>query len=116
MKPDKQVKNSKKGQWKKGESGNPNGRPRKELTLTSMLRAEMGKVPEGEKSGKTHMELIALSWLTGARHIPALLFELLNRLEGKSVTPLEHTGKDGGPISLVEILHGKAKERDDSGG
>tara|TARA_Y100000310_G_C20658866_1_gene803556 strand:+ start:905 stop:1246 length:342 start_codon:yes stop_codon:yes gene_type:complete len=42
--------------WKKGESGNPNGRPKGSISVVSALKRELAKVPEGEK--KTYLELL----------------------------------------------------------
>ena len=75
--------------WQKGVSGNPNGRKTKDFTLTSLLKEELDKIPQGEKQGRTWRQLLVLAWLTGALKQPALLFELLNRLEGRPVQPIQ---------------------------
>lgn len=87
---DKQSKNRNliPGRWKPGESGNPKGRKPKDLTLTSLLKAELDKIPTGEKQGRTWRQLLVLSWMTGAMKHPALLAELLNRVEGRPVQPI----------------------------
>lgn len=113
-KPAKQpgYKNLNRGRWKKGESGNPKGRQRKDVSLTSLLKVEMEKLVPGDKEGRTWREFLVFAWMRGAATKPVLLQELLNRLEGKAVQPLEHTGKDGGPIetvNLIDDLHRKAK-------
>jgi len=89
--PDKQPnnKNLNRGRWKTGESGNPRGRKAKDVTLTSLLKEELDKIPQGEKQGRTWRQLLVLAWLTGALKQPALLFELLNRLEGRPVQPIQ---------------------------
>lgn len=41
--------------WIKGQSGNPNGRPKKEISITEILRNYLENVPAGEE--KTYKEL-----------------------------------------------------------
>ncbi len=39
--------------WRPGQSGNPKGRTRKDLTLTTLLKEELEKVAPGDKQGRT---------------------------------------------------------------
>lgn len=71
---------------------NPNGRPCKDVSLTSLLKEEIEKVPLGEKQGRTWRQLLVLAWLTGAMKNPVLLKELLERVEGKVTQPVEASG------------------------
>lgn len=94
---DKQVKN--KGQphrWKKGESGNPNGRPKKPLSLTSLLKDALDKVPEGEEHGRTNADLAIQALLKEAHNgnLTAIR-EILDRCDGKVPQP------------MIQAIHGE---------
>ena len=90
--------------FKKGEVHNPNGRPRKEACITTVLQSRMGEVPlveiNGKVNTKTWAELIADSLLMNAyKGNAAAMHELMDRIEGKVAQPV--TGADGGPISFT---------------
>jgi hypothetical protein len=78
--------------WQKGQSGNPNGRPEKVISITSALKAELDKVPpvfEGKPNKLTWLELIRDAWLLKCAHGDGLsLRELLERIEGKVTQPI----------------------------
>ena len=82
------LKNLEKGRFKKGEVSNPRGRPAKELCITSILREQLGE-PCPYAEGKTWAEWIARRALELAGENPAYYRELLDRLEGKVVQPIE---------------------------
>ena len=73
------------GRWKKGTSGNPNGSPKKEHSITMHLRDELAKVG---KDGKTKAQEIAEAMVAAAKAPVAVtgsssvLRELLSRTEG----------------------------------
>ncbi len=87
--------------WGKGVSGNPRGRPRKDLCITSLLKEELDKIPLGEKHNRTWRQLLVLAWLTGAMKNAVLLKELLDRVDGKVAQPLEVSGKGGKDLSIT---------------
>jgi|TARA_Y100000310_G_scaffold317685_1_gene370822 hypothetical protein len=112
---DKQhVNNSKKKvgrPWQKGQSGNPKGRPPKDVSLTSLIKEYLGQVPDlliggGEnqrQNTKTWRELLAQAWLVGAYKGNHMLFkELIERLEGK--VPQGIVGDPEKPISITHII------------
>lgn len=86
--------------FQKGNKANPDGRPLKDCSLTSLVKSLIDTVPPGEKQGRTWRQLLALAWLAGAMKNPVLMKELLDRLEGKVSQPV--TGEGGGPVK-VEI-------------
>ncbi len=85
-----------------GKSGNPNGPPKKETCLTSLLKEQINTIPPGEKQGRTWRQLLVLAWLTGSMKNPVLLKELLDRVDGKVLQPIG--GGDGQAIP-VRIIY-----------
>ena len=78
--------------FQNGNRANPNGRPKKDVSLTSLLKEEINTIPPGEKQGRTWRQLLVLAWLSGAMKNPVLMKELLDRLEGKVVQPVDASG------------------------
>jgi hypothetical protein len=71
---DKQRKNTENLKpWKKGESGNPAGRPKKEDSLTSLLKIEMERIDPSDGEGRTWNERIVVATLRLAEQgVPAV--------------------------------------------
>lgn len=90
---------------------NLGGRPRKDCSLTSILKEEINKIPPGEKQGRSWRQLLVLAWLTGAMKNPVLLKELLDRLEGKVTQPI--AGEGGGPVTIKVVYDNDNKQRKD---
>jgi hypothetical protein len=109
--------------FKKGVSGNPNGRPRKTLSVISqelegigvtktsnaeiqevLLRMMNLTIPEVQDIAKDEAQSIFMR--TIARHILNstkgfdILEKILNRAIGTPTQQLQHVGKDGGAISI----------------
>ena len=90
--------------WKKGQSGNPKGRPPKAAILTPLLEIEIEKVCEGDKLGRTYKELIVLATMRLAiKGHPVALKEIYNRLDGAALERIELTGAAGGPIETSSV-------------
>lgn len=85
--------------WKPGQSGNPNGRPKRK-TLSEYAAEHLDRIVD-EKTGKTRGEEIVEGWLNNAVVTPALLIELLNRTEGKVTDKTDITS---GGKSLADLL------------
>ena len=114
---DKQRKNThlKKHEWKPGRSGNPKGRPKKDVSLTTLLKKYLQAVPDvlidQKQNTKTWRELLVQAWLVGAYKGNATLFiQLLERLEGKVALPV--TGKDGADFipSTLALIYPEGTE------
>lgn len=96
--------------FKPGQSGNPNGRKKKEHCVTSLLTAYLKEVPpikaeSGAANTQSFAELLARAMLLGAvraaqKGQPQLAHEVLDRVEGKAPDKMELTGKDGGPLRV----------------
>lgn len=87
--PDKQPKNRNlnTGRWEPGQSGNPKGRPRKVISLTSKVKEKLdGKCPYDPS--KTWLDYLADQWLNQAAENPTYFKELIERLEGKITQPI----------------------------
>ncbi|MBI3896608.1 MAG: hypothetical protein HY313_11830 [Acidobacteria bacterium] len=72
------------GRWKKGVSGNPHGRPKKQDSLTSLLRDEIAKICPADREKRTWKELIVRATLQLAmKGNSTALKEVWERLDGK---------------------------------
>lgn len=54
--PGKTAKSNLRPAWKKGQSGNPAGRPVGSISITSMIKKKLEEVPDGQK--KTYLEIL----------------------------------------------------------
>jgi hypothetical protein len=82
-----------------GQSGNPAGRPRNELSLTATLRKELARRCPTDPNGRTWLEVICANFLqVAAEGSVGAVRELLDRMEGR-VTD-RHSGPDDGPIEV----------------
>jgi hypothetical protein len=92
--------------WKPGESGNPNGAPKKENTFKAIIERELEKdfinIKDGKNLGNTKL-LLVRAWIAHAVQGGSVghLKELLDRCEGKVPTPYQQLNED--PIDLNEL-------------
>jgi hypothetical protein len=89
--------------WKPGQSGNPNGAPKKELSAVHLMR-EIGKHRremkiQGKKEDVSFIEavLFQLYSLAQSGDVPAIKL-LLAYLEGSPIQRTELTGAEGKPF------------------
>lgn len=97
-------------QFQPGESGNPNGRPKKADCLTLLLKEEIEKLcpfkkeEQKEKYGKqlTWKEMIVISTLSLAvKGVPIAFKEVWDRVDGKVTQPI---GEDAKQPITIEIV------------
>ena len=87
--------------FKKGQSGNPQGRPKKADCLTSLLKEEIEKVDPEDKHKRTYKELIVITTMRLAmKGNAAALREVWERMDGKVKDEVVMTGN----VSLVQRL------------
>jgi hypothetical protein len=85
--------------WKKGQSGNPKGRPKSGGAVAEFVKTKMVEVDPG--TGKTYKQLLVERWISfavgeareGAPQLVSLAWRLLAEYDsGKPIQPLEHSG------------------------
>lgn len=88
--------------FKKGQSGNPNGRPPKSRALSEELRRLLQRRAPGTK--RTNLEVIVDQLVTLARDgdKDALRY-VFDRLEGRPAQALELTGDEARPVTFRYI-------------
>ena len=85
--------------WQEGESGNPNGRPKKQYSLTSMLR-EKGE--EVLPDGRTRAQALAQKiWELAEDGDRIMAQYLIDRMDGKPKERVEHSESHVAQIVLV---------------
>lgn len=97
--------------WKKGVSGNPKGRPPKELSLTSLLKSEIEKVCPADKQCRTWLELIVLATMQLAmKGNASALKEVWERIDGKVMQPGKlEIGGLGGKEVMIKVVYDDGK-------
>lgn len=98
--------------WKKGVSGNPQGRPKKQDSLTNLLKEEIAKICPADREKRTWKELIVRATLQLAMKGNATaLKEVWERLDGKTLQTekLQLGGTDGKQV-LIKVVYGNQDE------
>lgn len=92
---DEPRRNSKGGlMWKPGQSGNPSGRPKTPPEVKALFAAA---VPDVAKA------LIATALDSSHKHHVQAAIHVLERALGKVPDKIQHSGAEGGPISLQAV-------------
>lgn len=98
-----EIKRDSKGRLLPGHTANPNGRPKKDWTWAGLLVEEAEKIDDTdpEKTRKVKHAVVQAIVKKAAAGDVAAFKEIADRIDGKVPQGLEHTGEDGGPITIV---------------
>ena len=92
--------------WKRGQSGNPKGRPRKE-PLTDILRQVLAEmIPNGPNRREAQLALVLVrNWVLEAIRTKdtVTIVEIFNRIDGKVQDRIALGGDDGEPIRIQPL-------------
>ncbi|PYU29202.1 MAG: hypothetical protein DMG31_18180 [Acidobacteria bacterium] len=93
--------------WKKGASGNPRGRPKKQDCLSQLLREEIQKICPADREKRTWKQLIVFATLQLAmKGNPTALKEVWERLDGKVLQSEKlQLGGVGGKHITIEVVY-----------
>jgi hypothetical protein len=108
--------------FKKGQSGNPKGRPPGTKNVSTLLKQMLDTLAPGEIVSTKFVrefckgkKLVTVADATAARILnealvkgePWAIRELLDRTEGKAIASIELSGPDGGPVEHRVIEPGE---------
>lgn len=99
--------------WKKGTSGNPRGRPKKQDCLTQLLRDEIEKICPADREKRKWKELIVRATLQLAmKGNAAALKEVWERIDGKvlQTEKVQLGGPDGKQVTIEVVYADQPKE------
>ena len=86
--------------WRKGESGNPGGRPKRKI-ITEAYEALLETKFPGDPKGRTYAQLLAEGQMKSAiKGKTDAAREVTDRTEGPVSRIIEVGGKDSGPIEF----------------
>lgn len=101
--------------WKKGVSGNPRGRPKKQDCLTSLLKEEITKICPADREKRTWKELIVRATLQLAMKGNATAMkEVWERLDGKilQTEKVQLEGSEGQKVQ-INVVYDDGHEQPD---
>lgn len=107
------------GTFKPGQSGNPRGRQKGEFRLSEVLRldAQVVLTKFGKRHNKTGTRAELLSqilWEMALKGNLRAIELILDRTDGKPVTPLHHTGDADIPLLVERIIERDSDPKPDN--
>jgi len=95
--------------WTKGVSGNPNGRPKRIVSLTSEMKAQLGNVCPYDSEKRTWLQYLVERWLAHSIENATYFRELIERLEGKVTQPIG--GDEEKPFRhVIQVVDNETKK------
>lgn len=101
--------------FKKGQSGNPNGRPKGTVSVVSKIKSMLDEIPtEDNKEKKTYLELLVKTIMTKSikDKDTQMIRDLINRVDGLPKQTLGLDTRDNGNITGINITF--SSKEDDS--
>jgi len=94
-------------QWKKGQSGNPTGRPKKEFSITSILREKLEeKLPDGRTKAQALVDrFIEIGLGTEDNHALVAIKHIVDRLEGTPMQSITADINEKRPIMISAVAN-----------
>jgi len=91
--------------WKPGQSGNPNGRPPKAVSIVSWLKEYADLVVPSDKRKRTRAQVLADAiWMAALRGDKDARKMIVEHIDGRPVERQEHAGPGGGPIQSENVI------------
>lgn len=93
--------------FQKGQSGNPNGRPKKKHTVAYELEKLLNERDKTKRKTKRRLLVEAMYKAGVAGNVSAMNL-IIERIEGKPLTSVEVSGRDDSPLRVEHTLVDKA--------
>lgn len=105
------IKNEK-GQWVKGQSGNPEGRPKGTVSIVSALKERLEEIPKGEKKTYLNLFIDQIVKKTLKDGDVSMMKDVIDRIDGKPRQDVNIDMKGTMALQTVEdklknLLHGQ---------
>ena len=100
------------GQFKKGQSGNPLGRPKGSVSIVSLIREKLEEIPEGQKKRYADLLVDRIFIKALKEGDTATIRDIIDRIDGKPVQPTDLTsgGKAIAPVAEIIAAIESARE------
>lgn len=99
---DKRLLNLEKGKWKKGQSGNPDGRPDGQRNYATIYREALIKLAKAKDLTPEELEneLVSSGLINAHKGDYRFYKDVLDRLHGQATSKIEHSGK----VTISSVL------------